>query len=88
MKILEKSLDGFYIAEMDMKLRGPGDAFGIAQSGFPTFTCLNIVDDFRMFECARDDAVLILKNQDNDEYKRYRQYVEKEYEIKDITLFD
>lgn len=88
LKILEKSLDGFYIAEMDMKLRGPGDAFGIAQSGFPTFTCLNIVDDFRMFECARDDAVLILKNQDNDEYKRYRQYVEKEYEIKDITLFD
>ena len=71
-----------------MKLRGPGDAFGIAQSGFPNFTCLNIVDDFRMFECARDDAVEILKNQDNEKYKKYRQYVEKEYEVKDITLFD
>ncbi len=33
LKILNKSNDGFYIAEEDLKLRGPGDLFGIRQSG-------------------------------------------------------
>ena len=89
LKILENSLDGFYIAEMDMKLRGPGDTVGFAQSGFPTFSCLNIVDDFKMFECARDDATKIIKNQNVLEFANYYKYVlNKISDEKDITLFD
>lgn len=89
LKILEESDDGFHIAEMDMKLRGPGDTVGVAQSGFPTFSCLNIVDDFRMFECARDDAAFILNHTEDEAMDRYLSRIKKELtEEKEITLFD
>lgn len=61
LKILEKSNDGFLIASEDLKLRGPGEMFGLRQSGLPNFQFANIVSDFRIFECARDDANEILK---------------------------
>lgn len=89
LKFLETSSDGFAIAELDMKLRGPGDTIGFAQSGFPMFSCLNIVDDFKMFECARDDSYKILNNLNNGEYKRF--YDDVIYNLnkeEDITLFD
>ena len=89
LKFLENSNDGSMIAELDMKLRGPGDTIGSAQSGFPTFSCLNIVDDFKMFECARDDSYKILSNLNNGEYKRfYDDVFNKLQNEKDITLFD
>lgn len=64
LSILVESDDGFKIAEKDMKLRGPGDMTGIRQSGLPSFAFLNIIDDFKIFEVARDDAKEILKNKD------------------------
>ena len=89
LKVLENSNDGFYIAEMDMKIRGPGDTTGLAQSGFPTFSCLNIVDDFKMFECARDDAKNILNNLQDNENKRYYDYALKRIALDNtMTLFD
>ncbi len=68
LSILVDSNDGFKIAEKDMKLRGPGDLTGIRQSGIPSFSFLNIIDDFRIFEVARDDAKAIIKNKDNKSY--------------------
>ena len=68
LSILVDSNDGFKIAEKDMKLRGPGDLTGIRQSGIPSFSFLNIIDDFRIFEVARDDAKAIVKNKDNKSY--------------------
>lgn len=85
---LKENDDGFKIAEMDMKFRGPGDVIGTSQSGFPTFSCLNIVDDFRMFECARDDAYEILHHLENDGCRRYFDTVCRELETEEITLFD
>lgn len=64
LSILVESDDGFKIAEKDMKLRGPGDMTGIRQSGLPSFAFLNIIDDFKIFEVARNDAKEILKNKD------------------------
>lgn len=58
--VLVKSNDGFYIASEDLKMRGPGEIFGVRQSGLPNFRFVNIVSDFRIFECARDDADEIL----------------------------
>lgn len=58
--VLVKSNDGFYIASEDFKMRGPGEIFGVKQSGLPNFRFANIVSDFRIFECARDDADEIL----------------------------
>ena len=65
LSILVESDDGFKIAERDMKLRGPGDLTGIKQSGIPSFSFLNIIDDFKIFEVARDDAKDIIKNSED-----------------------
>ena len=67
--ILTRSEDGFAIAEEDMKQRGPGEMTGVRQSGLPDFRFLNIVDDFKIFVCARDDAKDILKHKDNKNYQ-------------------
>ena len=67
--ILTRSEDGFAIAEEDMKQRGPGELTGVKQSGIPDFNFLNIVDDYKIFVVARDDAKEILKNKDNKHYQ-------------------
>ena len=51
-----ESSDGFYIAEMDMKLRGPGEFFGTKQSGLPALQIGNIVRDADILEIARNEA--------------------------------
>ena len=44
-RTLVESTDGFYIAEMDLKLRGPGEFFGTKQSGMPALRIANILRD-------------------------------------------
>ena len=85
--MLESSNDGFYISEQDMKMRGPGDALGTSQSGFPTFSTLNIVNDFKMFECAREDAMYILKNLHIPEFKKLFDSIRMSVIDEQITLF-
>jgi ATP-dependent DNA helicase RecG len=53
---LVRSNDGFHIAEMDLKLRGPGEFFGTRQSGVPTLKIANLVRDREILEMAREDA--------------------------------
>lgn len=55
-RTLVESTDGFYIAEMDMKLRGPGEFFGTRQSGLPSLTVGNILRDADILEIARNEA--------------------------------
>ena len=62
LSILVNSFDGFKIAEEDLRQRGPGDLAGIRQSGLPEFTYLNVIDDIKIFETARDDAKYIINN--------------------------
>ena len=69
LQTLVDSEDGFAIAEVDMKLRGPGELTGLRQSGIPSFSFLNIVDDFKIFMVARDDAKEIIAHSDNPKYK-------------------
>ena len=78
LEILCKSEDGFFIAEEDMRLRGPGELAGNKQSGIPNFAFLNIVDDFKIFVVARDDAKYILANQDNKSFSYIIKQAEKE----------
>ena len=55
-RTLVESNDGFYIAEMDMKLRGPGEFFGTRQSGMPVLAIGNILRDADILEIARNEA--------------------------------
>ncbi len=55
-RTLVESNDGFYIAEMDMKLRGPGEFFGTKQSGLPVLAIGNILRDADILEVARSEA--------------------------------
>jgi ATP-dependent DNA helicase RecG len=48
--------DGFQIAEMDLKLRGPGEFFGTRQSGLPSLRVANILRDPEILEVARTAA--------------------------------
>ena len=78
LEILTKSEDGFVIAEEDMKLRGPGELAGFKQSGIPNFSFLNVVDDYKIFVVARDDAKEIMKHKDNDDYKKIISVAERQ----------
>jgi ATP-dependent DNA helicase RecG len=60
LKVLEETTDGFRIAEADLRLRGPGDLVGQAQSGLPDFRVGNLAEDFDLIEVAREVARRIL----------------------------
>lgn len=59
-RTLVDSSDGFYIAEMDMKLRGPGEFFGTKQSGLPSLRIANILRDGEILEVARQEAIALV----------------------------
>ncbi len=54
LKVLENSNDGFFIANEDLKLRGPGDFFGIRQSGEMLFNLADIYNHADMLKLAQD----------------------------------
>ena len=56
LEILKKSNDGFYIASEDLKLRGPGDLFGVRQSGLLEFKIGDIFTDARILQEASEEA--------------------------------
>ena len=54
LEILNKSNDGFYIANEDLKLRGPGDFFGVRQSGMMDFVLADIYTNADIMKQAAD----------------------------------
>ena len=60
LEILNKSNDGFFIASEDLKLRGPGDFFGIRQSGDMSFLIADIYTDAKVLQNASDEVNRIL----------------------------
>lgn len=61
LKIMEKSNSGFDIAEKDLELRGPGDFFGIRQSGLPEFKLANLLKDIAVLKKAGEAAKEIIE---------------------------
>lgn len=59
-EFMEKSSDGFKVAEFDLEIRGPGEFMGSKQSGLPGFKMANLVRDFDILKMARDAAFDIL----------------------------
>jgi RecG-like helicase/REP element-mobilizing transposase RayT len=60
--VLEKTRDGFEVAEADWELRGPGDLLGTAQSGLPALKIGNLKKDAHLMRRARAAAVSILES--------------------------
>jgi ATP-dependent DNA helicase RecG len=60
LKVLEQSQDGFFISEMDMRLRGPGEVLGTRQSGLPDFALASLVEDQEVLNLAREAAEKIM----------------------------
>jgi ATP-dependent DNA helicase RecG len=61
LQIMEKSNSGFEIAEKDLEIRGPGDFFGIRQSGLPEFKLANLLKDIQILKNAQDAAKTIIQ---------------------------
>ena len=59
--VLVRSTDGFEIAEMDLRLRGPGQVLGTRQSGLPDLALASLADDGAVLEDARTAAQELLK---------------------------
>ncbi len=61
LRTMERTTDGFEIAEADLKLRGPGDILGTKQSGLPDFKFIDLVRDGDIISKAKNDAFAIVK---------------------------
>lgn len=79
LKILNESNDGFYISAQDLKLRGPGDLFGIRQSGILEFAVGDVFTDASLLATASEEADKILLNDpelSKQEHLRLREVLE------------
>ena len=73
LEILNKSNDGFHIASEDLKLRGPGDLFGIRQSGEFAFRIGDIYSDASLLKSAAEAVELLLKEDPSLELPKHRE---------------
>ena len=64
LEVLSSSNDGFFIASEDLRLRGPGDFFGIRQSGDLAFRLADIYKDAAILQCAEEAAERTVKRED------------------------
>ena len=61
METMSRSNDGFEIAEMDLKLRGPGNMMGTQQSGILKFKIADLINDHSLLKAAREETMRIIK---------------------------
>ena len=78
LQLLETSQDGFFLAQQDLELRGPGDFFGQKQSGLPTFRLIDLIQDSKILEVAKEDVAEILEEIELEtapDYNKIKQYI-------------
>ncbi|MEO7723719.1 MAG: helicase-related protein, partial [Chthoniobacterales bacterium] len=79
--VLEKTSNGFEVAEADWELRGPGDLLGTAQSGLPALKLGNLRSDAKLMQRARAAAIEIFRKDPDlrkPENQRFRSLVVEE----------
>ncbi|MDZ7260946.1 MAG: helicase-related protein, partial [candidate division KSB1 bacterium] len=77
--------DGFKIAEVDLKLRGPGEFFGTRQHGLPELKMANILEDTEILLKAREEAFRLVQEDPQllaDSHKNIRDHFVKNYRDK------
>jgi len=73
LEILEKTADGFKIAEEDLRLRGPGEIFSERQHGLPELKVADLIEDFELLRMARRDAFAIVQQDPSLEAPHHQQ---------------
>ena len=73
LNIMTQTNDGFVIAEKDLQLRGPGEFLGTRQSGLPDMIIADIVNDAKVLELARAEAINFVKNYNIEDYSRLKE---------------
>ena len=80
LRILEKTQNGFEIAEADLRLRGPGDILGTVQSGLPPLKIGDLLEDAELMRLARKAARAIVQRDpalERDENKCFRELADE-----------
>ena len=86
MQIMVETTDGFVIAEEDLKLRGPGDLEGTAQSGLPfNLKIANITKDADIMQQAREEASKIIHQHPTRTAQEIKAVYDNLNQLKDIT---
>lgn len=87
MQIMVDTTDGFVIAEEDLKLRGPGDLEGTAQSGLPfNLKVANITKDADIMQQAREEASKIIHNHPTRTPQEIKTTYDHLLQLKNITV--
>ncbi len=68
LNIMTQTNDGFVIAEQDLQIRGPGEFLGTRQSGLPDMIIADIVNDAKILEQARGEAINFVKHNNIDDF--------------------
>ena len=61
LSIMERTTDGFKIAEADLEIRGPGEFLGTRQSGLPEFRVAHLVRDGRLLQQAKQASLKLIQ---------------------------
>jgi ATP-dependent DNA helicase RecG len=75
--IFERTTDGFEIAEEDLRIRGPGDLLGTAQSGLPPLKIGDVFSDAELMKLARNAAFLLFERDpalEQPEHRHLREF--------------
>jgi ATP-dependent DNA helicase RecG len=78
LRTMAETTDGFRIAEIDLKLRGPGEFFGTRQWGIPAFRIANLLRDQEILEWAKREASdFIERPASPQEFEAYTSYLRR-----------
>jgi len=88
LEIFTSTSDGFKIAEADLELRGPGEMFGVRQSGLPEFRVAKLVSDRDLIEAGHRllGHLFSVGKQLNGEYRNLYNYLNKTADYKEMLL--
>ncbi len=78
LRTMTETTDGFRIAEIDLRLRGPGEFFGTRQWGIPAFRIANLLRDQEILEWAKREAADFIAHPESaEEYEAYTGYLRR-----------
>jgi ATP-dependent DNA helicase RecG len=80
LRTMTETTDGFKIAEVDLKLRGPGEFFGTRQSGIPAFRIANLLRDQEILEWAKREAAAFIEHpESHEEFEAYVRFLRNDW---------